>query len=637
MGGAVWAAVVLGCMTSTAQSTTPAHPNSTVIFSRSTDENGQTTTTAPAATELAPGGTAATEDERLATAITSFDLDVHLHPADAQIAVRARLTVRNDGKVPLTRIPLQISSSLKWERTRLVEPATQGKELAFQSATVNSDADHTGQLHEAVAKLPQPLAPGAAILLDVTYSGAIEAAAQRLLAIGTPEEAALASDWDRIGADFTGLRGFGNVVWYPVSSSPVLLGDGARLFDEIAAQKQRISGAKFRLHLSVEFPPGQVPTVAVINGHPVELKVTEASGLDQSQEVDGVATASREAAPLGLDAPSLFVAVRTARADANLHAWTLAENDAAAWTAAAKSVTPFLQAWLGERSAAALTLLELPDAQDAPFQSGELLAAPLRMASPAPSPERLNGILVHALVRAWVASPDRPVWLSEGLATFLGTLWVEKQYSRDHALEILEADRAALALAEPASPGQSAGQPLGTATAPVYSRTKAAYVLWMLRDMLGDGALATALQSYNAGTAKTTAAFQKQIQAVASNRDLSWFFADWVDADKGLPDLTIDGVFPEVAAAGNWLVSVHVSNNGYAAAEVPVTVRSIDKSVTERLLVPARGKAVQRLLILGKPVEAQVNDGAVPEIGASVHLTRLDGNTPAGGAPQKQP
>ena len=38
----------------------------------------------------------------------------------------------------------------------------------------------------------------------------------------------------------------------------------------------------------------------------------------------------------------------------------------------------------------------------------------------------------------------------------------------------------------------------------------------------------------------------------------------------------------------------------------------------------ARGKAIQRLLIQGKPTEVQVNDGAVPETQASVHITKLD-------------
>jgi hypothetical protein len=33
---------------------------------------------------------------------------------------------------------------------------------------------------------------------------------------------------------------------------------------------------------------------------------------------------------------------------------------------------------------------------------------------------------------------------------------------------------------------------------------------------------------------------------------------------------------------------------------------------------------VQRFLIQGKPTEVQANDGTVPEIQASVHITRLN-------------
>ena len=175
----------------------------------------------------------------------------------------------------------------------------------------------------------------------------------------------------------------------------------------------------------------------------------------------------------------------------------------------------------------------------------------------------------------------------------MGTLWVEKQHGRDAALGTLEADRAALALAEPASPGQSAGQPLAAAISPVYYRTKAAYVLWMLRDLAGDDALSAALRAYDPGasaasaTARGAAPSRNCSKQAGSRPDLSWFFADWVDADKGLPDLTIDGVFPTAASAGNWLVAVNIANAGYAAAEVPVTVRSGRRhSVTQRVRSP---------------------------------------------------
>jgi hypothetical protein len=46
--------------------------------------------------------------------------------------------------------------------------------------------------------------------------------------------------------------------------------------------------------------------------------------------------------------------------------------------------------------------------------------------------------------------------------------------------------------------------------------------------------------------------------------------------------------------------------------------------VTRRILISARGKAVQRILIQGKPTEVQVNNGTIPETQASVHVTTLE-------------
>ena len=675
----------------TAAQTAPVPPpaKGQIIFSRSADESGQTTTqAAPVVAPPAAAGALAppqgTDAERQAVTFTAFDLDVRLHPASQQIAVRALVTVRNGGQSPLTRIPLQISSSLNWEHIRLIAPQGQGRQISFTVATLNSDADHTGQLHEALVpldKTPQgSLAPGQSLQLDVTYSGQIAASAQRLLAVGAPNEAALHSDWDQIGVDFTGLRGFGNVVWYPVSSVPTILGDGARLFDEISKHKLRLSGAHFRLRLTVEFPHGQPPTVALINGHSVPLAITESGRLDQSQEVDGVATADSGSATLGFEAPSLFAAIRTphvafARSEVSsedapslidaihtphaapsLTAWTLADDNVSVefWTSAASAVTPFLQGWLGRQPRSQLTLLDLPDPADAPFETGALLAAPLSEpgAKTASDPDALNGVLVHALTHAWMTPPNPaapPVaWLNEGTAAFMGSLWMEKQHGRDAALRTLEAGRSALALAEPESPGQNQGQPLALAISPAYYRAKAAYVLWMLRDLAGDQALSAALRAYDSTPSAAAipsqpgarGSFEKLLEQSGAS-GLSWFFADWVDADKGLPDLSIEGVFPNSASAGNWLVAVNLANSGYAQAEVPLTVRSGygsgAVSVTRRVRVPARGKTTERVLIQGKPTEVQVNDGTIPETQASVHLLSLDAAAPSRLVPPAPP
>jgi hypothetical protein len=599
-------------------------PHGKVVFSRSMDENGQTTTQAgPAAPQMTSSPTA-DDAERQAVTFLAFDMDVHLHTAEQKIAVRALVTVRNDGKSPLNRIPLQISSSLNWERIRVLN-----RYVTFSVATLNSDADHTGQLREAAVPLATPLGPGQSIQLDVTYSGAIAQSAQRLIVIGTPNAVALHSDWDGINTSFTGLRGFGNVVWYPVSSVPVILGDGARLFDEMGEHKLRIAGAQFRLRLTVEFPHGHAPNVALINGHPAQLTITNVDSV--GAEINGVASAMVDNSTLGFEAPSLFVAARTSHAAVNTTLWTLPIDEATvgSWAAAVGTVTPFLQGWLGQRPRAQLTILDLPDPDDAPFETGAMLVTSIHEA---PS-EQLQNILAHALTHAWMQSPR--AWLSEGVAHFMGTLWVEKQRGRTRALEELESTRPALALAEPSSPGISPGQPLALAISPIYYRTKATYFFWMLRDIAGDASLSAALRAYDPSVDnslgylhdKGPGTFEKILEQASVRRDLTWCFADWVDADKGLPDLTIDSVFPSAAQAGNWLVAVNISNSGYASAEVPVTVRSDTNTVTQRVVVSGRSKAVQRILVLGKPIEVQVNDGTVPETQASVHITRLDGTT----------
>ncbi len=668
------ATIALAAVPTDAQ-TPPAAPQSEphsgqVIFSRSTDENGQTTTTVgPGAQQKAPAGKSveaptATDAEREAVTFTDFRMDVHLRPAEHEIAVRALITLRNDGKSPLAHIPLQISSSLHWERIRIA-----GHDAQYTVATLNSDTDHTGQLHEAAVELTAPLASGGTLQLDVTYSGMILQSAQRLLAIGTPEDVALHSDWDAIDTGFTGLRGFGNVAWYPVSAPPVILGDGARVFDEMGEHKLRISGARFSLRLTVEFPHGQAPTVALINGHAVPLIISEPE--EGGEDISGVATATYESATIGFEAPSLFLAARTEHQVSNAALWMrpdsgipasgvppltsesakrLASATIQAWSDAVDKITPLLTNWLGPQPRSQLAILDLPDAQDAPFETGALLVAPIRQL-PA---DQLDGILVHALAHAWISSPR--AWLSEGVANFMGTLWTEKQSGREKALESLESGRAALALIEPPSPGESSGQPLAAAISPAYYRTKSAYVFWMLRDLVGDSGLSAAFRAYDPaqdaasglGPNAGSGYFEKLFDANVRGQ-LAWFFSDWIDADKGLPDIAIDNVFstsaerPSVAssssassdspAANGWLVTIDLANAGYAAAEIPVTVRNADTEVTQRVLVPARGKATKRILIQGRPTDVQANDGTVPETEASVHVRHLgheDSDSPTG-------
>ncbi len=110
--------------------------------------------------------------------------------------------------------------------------------------------------------------------------------------------------------------------------------------------------------------------------------------------------------------------------------------------------------------------------------------------------------------------------------------------------------------------------------------------------------------------------------------DLHWFFDNWVYQDRGLPDLSIVNVTPSQLEARNgvpsgWLVAVQVHNDGYAEAEVPVTVRSSTATETHLLRIPGRSSASTRILFSGTPEQVQVNDGSVPETETSIHTRQL--------------
>jgi hypothetical protein len=624
-----------------ASETSLPSPHGKVLFSRSGDSG----TPAQAPGETAPAALAGsvTDAMRAAPAFISYDFTIHLQPATAALEVELRATVRNDGGQPLTTLPLQLSSSLHFEHIRLA-----GNALPFAIHRIDSDADHTGALTEAAVAPPTPLAPGAQATFTIDYSGAIAPSSGRLDRIGTPSAFAARSDWDRIGEGFSGLRGFGDVVWYPVASIPAVLGDGAKLFHEIGRQKERNSAAAVSMAITVEFA-GNAPNVGVLDGHRVPLGAPASL---PSASFPGVLRVSLPPTPLGFDTPSLVLATRVEAAAtpfADVLALPAHARAASAYGAAAGLLDPLFRDWLGAKPASPLLLVDLPVENATPAQDGDALLLSVTGSSPSQLAGDLSGPLSHA----YFHSPR--AWLSEGVAGLMAVLWIERTEGRDKALERLGAGRAALALAEPGSPGSSGGQALVLAQDAVFYRTKATYVLWMLRSLVGDAALGAALRAYDPAKDTAPEYFENLLQqavtaggsvagsttggqaAVAGSPpapgtvpdsnaesngvpDLHAFFKTWVYDDPGLPDLAITNVFSSRTGAGDqWLVSVEVGNSGYAEAEVPLTVHSASTATTVQVRVPARGSISRRVLLLGEPTEVDVNDGSVPEVQASAH------------------
>ncbi len=612
----------------------PTPPKGKVIFERD-DKAPVPQAQAPAAPAAGESSSAYAEtqppdadvivsdEEREALTFTAYDLEVHLTPATAGIEAHASFTVRNDGKVPLTRIAVQLSSSLVWESLRLRSGAS-----TFVQHRINTDADHTGVAREAVLTLPQPLAPGASAELAAIYRGSIQQSGERLERIGAPADKAAAADWDTISTAGTALRGYGNVLWYPVAGAPEFLGDGAKLFDSVGRAKLRQQTATVRLRLTVAYT-GEAPDAAFFRGR--RQLLTAISDDDSAPVATGQGVATAEFAPqlVGFRVPSLFVTERAATTtDGNLiRAVTEQSGVLSDYLASAEKVQPLLMEWLGDEPLEALDIIDLdpinPEGQ--PFEDDALLVTPMRGGKAA----ELAPTLVHTLAHSWFRSSH--AWLDEGVPQFLSLLWVETNDGRQAGLDRLQALTAPLALAEPdvSATKDAVGQSLIGASSDVYYRSKAAAVLWMLRSVTSDGSLKQALQLYRKNH-KADAANEgfEQVLEQTSHQDLKWFFDDWVYHDRGLPDLSIANVSARPATtqggkSDGWLVAVSVRNDGGAVAEVPVTVRSGTLTATERLRVPGRSNAATRILFQDTPEEVVVGDGTVPEIRESVHVKKI--------------
>jgi len=616
----------------------PAPSHGTVLFHRDDTMEPDASAPAPAvpAASAKPAPEMAlTDAEHDAPTFTAYDLDVHLAPATAHIAVHAKLRIRNDGLQPLARLAMQLSSSLHWDEVSLRD-AGAVVAASFAQQAIDTDADHTGLASEAVLTLPQPLAPKAEIDLEVFYSGTIPQNAERLERIGAPHPDAIAADWDAISPDSTtaatSLRGFGDVLWYPVAAPPLFLGDGAKLFDAVGRAKLRQSAAVVHLHLAVEYT-GEPPVAAYFCGRREPLSAITEDANQPVAQAAGIATAEFAARPLGFRIPSLFLTGRSANVtgDGLIAAITDHEDALPAYAAAAKLVQPMLVDWLGSAPLSSLTVLDHPGQ---PFEDDDFLVAPMRALAPA----TLAPSLVHLLSHAWLGS-SRP-WMDEGVAQFMSLLWIERTQGREAAIENLEQSAQPLALAEPdledpqaQNPPVPQAQSLIAASSDIYYRTKAAAVFWMLRSLAGEVALKQALQAYrgHAALGSDPEAFEHELEQTA-HKDLRWFFDDWVYRDRGLPDLTIAAVTPSEMTGQpgrdpTWLIAVVVRNDGAAAAEVPVTVRSGSFSATERLRVAGRSTGTIRISLAGRPEEIQVNDGSVPEMRTSTHSRQITVNS----------
>jgi aminopeptidase N len=141
-------------------------------------------------------------------------------------------------------------------------------------------------------------------------------------------------------------------------------------------------------------------------------------------------------------------------------------------------------------------------------------------------PRRSDWVVVHELAHQWwgdwvTCGTWRDIWLNEGFATYCEALWAESLGGPDslRAAMLTKKDRF--------YPG-SCYAPDFIFNSTVYR--KGAWVLHMLRRVIGDAAFFGALRAYGTGHAYCTAV-TADLQAACERAwggDLTWFFDEWV-------------------------------------------------------------------------------------------------------------
>lgn len=554
--------------------------------------------------------------DREAFTFTSYNLDVRIEPEQQRLAVRGKITLRNDSAAPQKNLSLQISSTLDWRSIQ-----NGGSPVQFVSQPYTSDIDHTGTLSEAIVTLPKAVPSKSVVELEIGYEGVIPLDGTRLTRIGVPEEQARHSDWDQIGKSVTAVRGVGYVVWYPVAAESANLSEGNSVFETVARWKARELQAELKVKLTHSG-----------HGTPAALLCNGDGGGGRSDEQTGTEYVSvNECAfhALGETVP-LFVVGNYDRLDQPaIGIFYLPDHKPVAETyaTATQLAVPFVTEWFGTLKGPAeakAEVVELGDPEAAPYESGSMLLTPLNNDS------RLAQLTaVHQLTHAALFSP-RP-WVYEGLAYFAQAIYLERESGRQPSLDFIGLHRTALAEAEKALTGEQtknagAGESLIATSIEELYRSKALYVWWMLRDMVGDEGLKKSLAAYRAH-ADTTPSYMQQLIESQSKRDLGWFFDDWVYRDRGLPDLHIATVYPWETSGNGHVVTVTVENVGSAGAEVPLILKMEQGEITKRLRVLGKSKAVVRIEAQSEPQEIVLNDGSVPESDMSNNVYRIE--TPA--------
>ncbi|MEE8168247.1 MAG: M1 family aminopeptidase [Candidatus Hydrothermarchaeales archaeon] len=191
------------------------------------------------------------------------------------------------------------------------------------------------------------------------------------------------------------------------------------------------------------------------------------------------------------------------------------------------------------------------------------------------------------------STPSKNLWLNEGFATYSAMMFLEAEYGRDKMLESLKEKRREYLQVEADTPIAEMEIDYGSPDYHAILYSKGAFVLHMLRYVVGEeafnGIIDVYIQDYG-GRSATLEDFQRTSEDVYG--ELDWFFNEWI-RDTAIPDYAVDGASVTPCSSG-YCTRVSISQRGdLVKMPLDVTLRTSKGELTKRIWMDGFTKEVE--------------------------------------------
>lgn len=204
---------------------------------------------------------------------------------------------------------------------------------------------------------------------------------------------------------------------------------------------------------------------------------------------------------------------------------------------------------------------------------------------------RWRNTVVHEIAHQWFGNSvtERDwddVWLSEGFATYFTLLFIEHRYGHDEFVEGLRRSRDEVREFEAGQPGYRIVHDNLSDMRQVLSRQiyqKGAWVLHMLRGLIGDEAFWTGISDYYRRFRDAHASSDdfRLVMEAAAGRELGWFFDQWLRRGGWL---TVEGTWTYERARQTVVVTLSQKSTIGATFRLPIQVALHDDGGTARVV-----------------------------------------------------